>query len=57
MLLYVSNYQIPTITIYQAYVIGDVNIHFIIVVGLLCCMCHGEVLPHLLPCVSRGTPL
>jgi hypothetical protein len=24
---------------------------------LLCCMCHGEVLPHLLPCVSRGTPL
>jgi len=55
MLLYASNYQKPTITIYQASIINDVNVHSIVVAGSLCCMCHGEVLPHPLPCANGGT--
>ncbi len=57
MLLYISNYQIPTIAIYQASIVSDVNVHCIVVISSLCCMCHGEVLSHPLPCASGGTPL
>jgi hypothetical protein len=57
MLLYTSNYQIPTIAIYWVSIVSDVNIHDIVTAGLLCYMRHGEVLPHPLPCAIGGTPL
>ncbi len=46
-----------TIAIYWVSIVSDVNVHCIVIVGLLCWMCHGEVLPHPLPCASGGTPL
>jgi hypothetical protein len=55
MLLYTSNYQIPTIAIYQAFIVSDVNVHCIVAIGLLCLMCHGDLLAHPLLYANGGT--
>jgi len=44
-----------TIAIYQASIVSDVNVHCIVAIGSLCCMCHGDLLSHPLPYANGGT--